>query len=343
MKRQRPLTIALRAHNAKDTITETIISTLNQSYNDFEIWVLENGSTDRTAEVARRIPDTRIKVFELGPVGQTGAMQYAIEHSKSDWIALMDADDLMFPERLRRQMAIIRERPDLVMVGTGFALLTPFGHIFENRSRSVGSVKEVTKSSLSRGRIFHDGSVIFRRGAALEVGGIDGEFTYADLPLFFRLLSRGRAYEISEPLYLYRLVNPQSLSTTASFPDETWRIRVKYAPDTLHIWPRATASSSRWYYVNVLELLAGEGKAVRQAAAFLDAEAPRAAQRMRRLSYSGKVGRLLYRWTHPEIPVFKRREDWEELFGPLLKIEVGSRVNGYKYPSRGNRKAAELV
>ena len=83
------------------TIAQAIASTLNQTYTDFELWVLENGSNDRTAEIARSFTDPRIRVFELGPVGVGGAMQYAIENAPSEWLARMDADDLMFPDRLK--------------------------------------------------------------------------------------------------------------------------------------------------------------------------------------------------------------------------------------------------
>lgn len=81
--------------------------------------------------MARRFTDPRLKVLELGPIGFQGAIQYAIEHASSDWLARMDADDLMFPNRLRRQMDVIDQNPKLAFVGTAYALLTPFGHIFE--------------------------------------------------------------------------------------------------------------------------------------------------------------------------------------------------------------------
>ena len=95
-----PVTVVLPAHNAEATIASAIASTLQQSYTDFDLWVLENGSHDRTAEIARSFSDPRVRVFELGPVGFLGALQYAIENASSEWLARMDADDLMFPKRL---------------------------------------------------------------------------------------------------------------------------------------------------------------------------------------------------------------------------------------------------
>src|SRR4030095_11637158 len=110
------LTVVLPAHNAEATIAPAIASTLNQSYGDFELWVLENGSTDATAQVARSFSDPRLRVFELGPVGFQGALQYAIENSESEWLARMDADDLMFPDRLKVQSEANAQAPQPVSI-----------------------------------------------------------------------------------------------------------------------------------------------------------------------------------------------------------------------------------
>src|SRR5262245_31418063 len=186
-----PLTVVLPAHNAEATIAPAIASTVQQSYTDFELWVLENGSNDRTADIARSFADPRVKVFTLGSVGFQGALQYAITHASSEWLGRMDADDLMFPNRLQVQMEVIKQRPDLVLVGTASGLLTPFGHMFE-RVLSPRQSREVDTDRLGWGRFFADPSTIFRRSVALAVGGVDPEFTMGDVPLWFRMLTRGK-------------------------------------------------------------------------------------------------------------------------------------------------------
>src|SRR5262245_54035327 len=186
-----PITVVLPAHNAEATIAPAIVSTLQQSYTDFDLWVLENGSNDHTAEIARSFTDPRVKVFELGPVGFQGALQYAITHASSEWLARMDADDLMFPNRLQVQMEVLKQRPDLVLVGTACGLLTPFGHTFERIPCPPPQSREVDTTSLGWGRFFADPSTIFRRRVALAVGGVDPEFTMGDVPLWFRMLTRG--------------------------------------------------------------------------------------------------------------------------------------------------------
>src|SRR5262245_12802903 len=283
-----PVTVVLPAHNAEATIAQAIASTLQQRYTDFELWVLENGSNDRTAEIARSFSDPRVKVLELGPVGFQGALQYAIEHTSSEWLARMDADDLMFPERLQVQMDVLKQRPDLVLVGTASGLLTPFGHIFE-RLPSPQS-REVDTNILGWGRFFADPSTIFRRSVALAVGGVDPEFTSGDVPLWFRMLTRGKGWEIAEPLHLCR-IQPHSLSRSADWACQGLRIRAKYAPQTVEHWPKPSGQAvNGWYSIAGLELLVGDGTTVRQAAQMLECEASRAARRLRWLSYLGRVG-----------------------------------------------------
>jgi hypothetical protein len=174
---------------------------------------------------------------------------------------------------------------------------------------------------LGKGRFFADPSIIFNRRVALEVGGVDPEFTMGDVPLLFRMLKRRNGWEIAEPLYVYRIV-PASMSTTRDFRREGLRARAKYSPETVHYYYSDSAENvcSSWYSIAVFELLAGEGNAVRQAAGFLQVEAFKTAHKLRWLSYMGKFGRLLYKRRYPTVGAFVRRPEWEQLFGPLLKL-----------------------
>ncbi len=67
----------------------------------------------------------------------------------SEWLARMDADDLMFPHRLKVQMELIKQRPDIVLVGTAYAILTPSGHIFEPILSPRPQSREVILRSLA--------------------------------------------------------------------------------------------------------------------------------------------------------------------------------------------------
>ena len=327
-----PITVVMPAHNTEPYIAQAIQSILNQTFTDFELWVLENGSTDRTAEIARSFTDPRVKVFELGPVGFQGALQYALDHAPAEWLARMDSDDLSFPHRFERQMQVIEECPDVVMVGTCFAILTPFGHIFERRldvaSREV-DVKSVALAShgrYQRARFFTDASVIFKRSAALQVGGYDPEFTMGDVPLWLRMLEHGRGWEIAETLYVYRL-RPHSVSK--QHIESPW-VRKKYTPQYLSQYApdfdfnnpptKPRSRNSFWDRICRLEALSGDVDVVRQAANRLERDGYELqAKRFKRYSYLGKAGLAYYRWRYNR--GYRHRPDWEELFAPLIQAK----------------------
>jgi glycosyltransferase involved in cell wall biosynthesis len=303
---------------------------LGQTYPDFELWVIENGSNDRTAEIARSFSDSRVKVFELGPVGVHGALQFGIENTRSKWLARMDADDLMFPDRLMIQMEFLRGAPNAAFVGTAYALLSPFGHIFEPVLTS--NTREVTKDLLALNkRFFADPSIVFSRQAALEAGGADMEFTKGGdgVALLFRLLTKGKGWELAKQLHLYR-VQPNSRSRRKDHWHQARGIRLKYAPEyAVHYRSRQNAIiAGGWYTVAVMELLAGEGEAVRQTTKFLRAEFPGVAARLRLLSYLGSLGRFLYKRRNPQKRAFRRRRDWERLFELFLDGKVAMPSTG---------------
>jgi glycosyltransferase involved in cell wall biosynthesis len=324
MKSYPPLTVILPAHNAENTIAQAIASTLNQTYTDFDIWVLENGSNDRTAEIARSFTDPRVRVFELGPVGLRGAMQYAIENARSEWLARMDADDLMFPDRLRVQMSFIQKRPEFVFVGTAFAILTPFGHIFQRVLSSPS--REVNVSLLSKGKFFANSSTLFRRRVALEVSFVDPEFAMDDIPMWFRMLARGRAWEIAEVLQLYR-VRPNSWSQDMNFYRVQHRAREKYAPQFRNRFPKIEKRVSRWFEIADLELMSGDNMAVRCAADHLEKDGfASAAKLLRWRTYVGPLSQTYHRWRNRNY--YRQRLDWEQLFAPILSLQTNSSSTG---------------
>ena len=319
------LTIVLPAHNAELTIAAAIQSMLSQSYPNFELWILESGSSDRTAEVARAFTDPRVKVFELGSMSFQNVLGFALNNAQTEWLARMDSDDLSFPDRLRKQVEVIAAQPDLVLVGTRFVYLTPFGHIVETRpgavSRDIGPLN--LRLLGNDARFFADASVVYRRSVALEVGGYDPEFPMSDVPLWFRMLSVGKGFEIAQPLYLYRL-HPNSMRYTNVAPsDELYRFLVKYAPDLLHLHfpegafqPKPVSWHLQYYWLTVAiyEILAGDREAVLQAVHSLDREGPvgREARLIRWFNLLGPLGTTFYRWYGRN--KYRHRPDWERLF-----------------------------
>jgi glycosyltransferase involved in cell wall biosynthesis len=320
--KQSAVTVIMPVRNGELFLHSAIQSVLQQTFQDFELWVLDNGSVDRTVEIAKSFTDPRIRIFELGAIKMGGAIQYAIENASSPWLARMDADDLMFPDRLKKQMAFIEAHPNAVLVGTAYGLLTPFGHIFERFIHPPRQTRQLNKQLLHEGRFFANPSTFFRREAALKSGGFDMKFPNDDLALWFRLLEQGEGWEMAECLHLYRL-RFNSTSRNEEHKNEKLQIRAEYFPDK----PVNAANlnpQSFWRKLTTFELTTGDSQALLRTVENMENELasfedPNYIKKMRGIAWFMKLRSLFgplagayYHWTKRKL--FRRRKDWESFF-----------------------------
>jgi hypothetical protein len=228
----------------------------------------------------------------------------------------MDADDLMYPSRLEVQMSFILRNPGVVFLGSSYAFLTPFGHIFE--LPSLGA-REVSKEEVAGRRGFPDSSLVFNRLAALTAGGVDREFSKCDgLPLMFRLLTQGKAWGLADHLQLYRL-RPNSLSKDRDHDAESRQIHFKYAPEFFDPKPTNTTPQSFWKMIAKLEMLSGDTETIGRAVELMRREGDFDAQtnRFPFNNFAGALGRTYYKLRYGA--GYRHRPDLEKLFSPLLK------------------------
>ena len=103
------VSILICAYNAEEWIAETIESAIAQTWPRKEIIVVDDGSTDRTAEVARRFASRDVSVISTENRGAAAARNHALRLSQGNYIQWLDADDLLAPEKIERQLAVFRE------------------------------------------------------------------------------------------------------------------------------------------------------------------------------------------------------------------------------------------
>ncbi|BCB84828.1 glycosyltransferase family A protein [Phytohabitans suffuscus] len=109
-------------YNAADYIAAAIGSVLRQTYQDLELLVVDDGSTDRTEAVVAAITDRRLRVLPRPRGGIVAALNAGIGAARGELLARMDADDIMTPDRLARQVAYLDRRPGVVACGTDYEL-----------------------------------------------------------------------------------------------------------------------------------------------------------------------------------------------------------------------------
>ena len=108
----RPLiSVILPVYNGERTIEETIRSVLNQTFSDFELIIINDGSQDNTLKAIEKIEDTRIQVFSYPNAGQAASRNRGISKAKGEYIAFIDADDLWTHDKLEAQLDALQEHP----------------------------------------------------------------------------------------------------------------------------------------------------------------------------------------------------------------------------------------
>ncbi len=111
------VSVIIPLYNGESYIARSIQSVLDQIYQDFEIVVVDDGSTDGGAEVVRSFNDERIRLVQQENAGVAAARNRGIREAKGQWIAFLDADDEWKPEKLDRQMDCLEKHPDVKWAG----------------------------------------------------------------------------------------------------------------------------------------------------------------------------------------------------------------------------------
>lgn len=208
--------VVLPVRDGERWLDLAIRSVRSQSFDDFELIVVDDGSSDDSASIARghSDEDERVRVVGAGGVGLAAALNVGLEAARRPWIARLDADDVALPHRLATQAAAVEGAPDVVAWGSW-----AWGVNADGRRISLISTGPVTREEFhtahSRGEVIEilHPTMIFRRDLALEIGGYDERLPVAeDIELWDRMGHHGPFLTLPTPLIEFR-VHAGSLST----------------------------------------------------------------------------------------------------------------------------------
>lgn len=185
------VSIIIPAYNHRDYILGTIGSVLTQTFLDFEIIVVNDGSPDDTRDVLRPyISDGRIHYIEQSNAGQAAARNHGLSESRGEFVAFLDDDDLWPREKLQTQMDLLNSHPTAVMA---YGYTEVFGcgptHRWPGPDAPTG---EVRSEFLRCNWLWSPGQCLIRRAALLSIGGLDtGIWGADDWDMYIRLASLG--------------------------------------------------------------------------------------------------------------------------------------------------------
>jgi glycosyltransferase involved in cell wall biosynthesis len=191
-------------YNAEPFLRISIDSLLAQSFRDWELIAVENGSTDGSSSILAGYSDARIRVFQLRDnIGRTPALRYALEQARGDCVAVLDADDIAHQNRFERQIAFMDEHPEVAIVGSWVRFIDDQGR-FLSEFRPPVDEAELRDCLGWIDPIVHS-SAMYRRKLALQVGGYPEDLVYAqDFGLILALAQHSKIAMIGDYLCQWR-------------------------------------------------------------------------------------------------------------------------------------------
>jgi glycosyltransferase involved in cell wall biosynthesis len=267
----------LGTYNAGEHIAQTLDTMLAQTYSPMEIIVVDDGSTDNTLEVLRSYGD-RIKVIAQPNGGVSASRNTGLRHARGEFIALMDHDDLCFPERIAMEVAFLRQHPDIGLVSTEFSgfdangplaeIYSPYYYTQCNRSKGwpKGHFPEATEfdvgpylvppsptpvmtpvymgeiyQAMASGNLVHPPTAVFRAHLIEAAGEFDPKAKMmCDWEWLIRMSKVTRFAYIDRPTLNYR---------RSSFQVSSERYNKTASLDTIYVAERAVAlDPDLWKY-----------------------------------------------------------------------------------------------
>lgn len=200
------VSVVLPVYNARPYVAEAIDSVLGQTFGDFELILVNDGSTDGSGEVLRaaRDRDRRVVLVEQENRGLIVTLNEACARAKGKYIARMDADDICLPDRLARQVAFLDEHPNVAALGGSAKYLTESG-LLPRQFRNPTDSDSLRTALETRSALIHP-TVTMRRDAFLAVGGYRSAFVDAeDYDLWLRMSERYDLNNLDAVVLHYRL------------------------------------------------------------------------------------------------------------------------------------------
>ena len=228
------ISVIIPSYNHEKYVAEAIRSVLDQTFDDFEIVITDDGSTDGTVEEIKKFKDPRIRLFTFKENrGACAAARKCLDEAKGEFIAVLSSDDAFLPDKLEKQVRFLDERPDLRAV-FGFARIvdeegvefTDEKHFYFNIFRQENRTRhQWLRHFFFKGNCLCHPSALIRRKLYDEIGYYDERFAQLpDFDFWIRTCLRHEIFVIPEELIRFR-VRAGEANVSGSRPEARRRVR----------------------------------------------------------------------------------------------------------------------
>ncbi|WP_312352087.1 glycosyltransferase family 2 protein [Sphingobacterium multivorum] len=198
------ISVLMPVYNGEKFLQETLDSLWNQTFTDFELVIVDDGSTDRTADIIQSQQDDRIKYYRNEyNLKIVATLNHGLKLCRGKYIARMDADDICMPERLQRQWEYMEANPQIVLCGTSIIKFSE-SYTFEDRR---GGDNLITRAKLVFDTAINHPSAIFRNDIVQQNHlTYPSEYPHAeDYAFWYELTKYGEIANLDEILLKYRM------------------------------------------------------------------------------------------------------------------------------------------
>lgn len=265
------VSVVVPAYNVRSYIEQVLDSLKSQSFENFEVIIVDDGSTDDTAEVVKPFcdRDSRFQLLQKPNGGLSSARNYGIRHAHAPYIALLDGDDTYKPDKLATHVAVLDRDSDVGVVYSASQAIRDDGRPTFMTLSGKPLVSDPLIAFLYKNFIGHGSNAVFRRCLFDEVGEFDeGLRSSEDVDFWLRIAAtrHWRFHRIPQVLCCYR-VRPSGLSFNVAqmqrSHEQVLEAAYRRSPDVVEpALPRAYAYMYR--YLARLSLTAGDAEQARR-------------------------------------------------------------------------------
>src|SRR5579872_6000456 len=217
------ISVVMPTYNGERFLRPAIESILNQTFPNFELIIIDDGSTDNTPHILWEFKDTRLTVLtNQQNLGIAAATNRGLAAARGEYIALQDHDDISLPHRLQTQLDFLNSHPEIALVGSAATLINDDGVAYAEFPLPCEEI-DIKWRLLFVGDAFHYTSIMVRRNAMQEIGGYgeDPAFRYSEAyDPFSRLAMGSRMVNLPDKLVFWRR---HSGATSVQHPHEQIR------------------------------------------------------------------------------------------------------------------------
>jgi glycosyltransferase involved in cell wall biosynthesis len=283
------VSVVIPAYNAEAWIDDCLTSVVNQTYNKLEIIVVDDGSTDGTAQIIKDRFADKVLLIQQANRGTAGATATGFHRASGEFLAFLDNDDLWKPDKIEKQIAHFQAHPDVVAIHTDAEEFSRLGfdHVsYLSRHSALRDCQDLMEAMLRRAiplksTVMLRRSFLARHAITLdsEAGGVE------DIGLFMEIVGRGGRFDLMDEVTTYRRMHGANLSSNhlrrfarrvpmyerllarCADCDEKWKARVRLALSDAefrvgeHHWGQGNRREARQHFHGALKAWPGNKQA----------------------------------------------------------------------------------